>query len=103
MTGTKTTATETAKAPTVDMKFEIAVIPVSDVDRAKEFYTSLGWRLDADFAAGDDFRVIQFTPPGSGASVIFGKNVTAAAPGSAKGLYLIVSDIEAARAELLHR
>jgi catechol 2,3-dioxygenase-like lactoylglutathione lyase family enzyme len=80
----------------VDMKLEIVVIPVSDVDRAKRFYGDLGWRLDADFAAGDDFRVIQFTPPGSGCSVIFGKNVTAAAPGSAQGLYLIVSDIDAA-------
>lgn len=81
-------------------KLEIVVIPVSDVDRAKEFYGTLGWRLDADFASGDDFRVIQFTPPGSGCSVIFGKNVTAAAPGSAQGLYLIVSDIESAREEL---
>jgi len=90
------------KAAPVDMKFEIVVIPVSDVDRAKEFYAKLGWRLDADHAApGGDFRVIQFTPPGSGCSVIFGKNVTAAAPGSAQGLYLIVSDIEAARRELL--
>jgi catechol 2,3-dioxygenase-like lactoylglutathione lyase family enzyme len=87
----------------VDMKLEVVVIPVSDVDRAKEFYRRLGWRLDADFAAGDDWRVIQFTPPGSGCSVIFGKNVTAAAPGSAQGLYLIVSDIEAARDELLRR
>jgi catechol 2,3-dioxygenase-like lactoylglutathione lyase family enzyme len=87
----------------LDMKLEIVVIPVSDVDRAKAFYASLGWRLDADFAAGDDYRVIQFTPPGSGCSVIFGKNVTAAAPGSARGLYLIVSDIEAARKELLGR
>jgi catechol 2,3-dioxygenase-like lactoylglutathione lyase family enzyme len=87
----------------VDMKFEIVVIPVSDVDRAKAFYEKLGWRLDADFAHGDDWRVIQFTPPGSGCSVIFGKNVTAAAPGSAQGLYLIVSDIEAARDELLGR
>ena len=78
----------------------MVVIPVSDVDRAKEFYGRLGWRLDADFDNGDDFRVIQFTPPGSGCSVIFGKNVTAAAPGSAQGLYLIVSDIEAARDEL---
>ena len=85
------------------MKLEIVVIPVSDVDRAKRFYGGLGWRLDADFAAGDDYRVIQFTPPGSGCSVIFGKNVTAAAPGSARGLYLIVSDIEAARNELLGR
>jgi len=87
----------------VDMKFEIVVIPVSDVDRAKEFYEKLGWRLDADFGSGKDFRVIQFTPPGSGCSVIFGENVTAAAPGSAQGLYLIVSDVKAARAELLGR
>ena len=86
-----------------DMKLEVMVIPVADVDRAKEFYASLGWRLDADFADGDDWRVIQFTPPGSGCSVIFGKNVTAAEPGSSQGLYLIVSDIEAARRELLGR
>jgi catechol 2,3-dioxygenase-like lactoylglutathione lyase family enzyme len=86
-----------------DMKLEIVVIPVSDVDRAKEFYASLGWRLDADFDNGNDFRVIQFTPPGSGCSVIFGKNITGAAPGSAQGLYLIVSDITAARDELLGR
>jgi catechol 2,3-dioxygenase-like lactoylglutathione lyase family enzyme len=86
-----------------DMKFEIVVIPVSDVDRAKEFYGRLGWRLDADYDNGNDFRVIQFTPPGSGCSVIFGKNVTAAAPGSAQGLYLIVSDIGAARDELIGR
>jgi predicted enzyme related to lactoylglutathione lyase len=85
------------------MRLEIAVIPVSDVDRAKLFYGGLDWRLDADFAAGNDFRVIQFTPLESGCSVIFGKNVTAAAPGSARGLYLIVSDIDAARAELLAR
>ena len=90
-----------ASVARVDMKLEIVVIPVSDVDRAKEFYRRLGWRLDADFASGDDFRVIQFTPPGSGCSVIFGKNVTAAAPGSAQGLYLIVSDIETAHAELV--
>jgi catechol 2,3-dioxygenase-like lactoylglutathione lyase family enzyme len=86
-----------------DMKLEIVVIPVSDVDRAKAFYASLGWRLDADFASGDGWRVIQFTPPGSPSSVIFGNNVTAAAPGSAQGLYLIVSDIEAARNDLLAR
>jgi catechol 2,3-dioxygenase-like lactoylglutathione lyase family enzyme len=98
-----TDASKNPKAPTVDLKFEIAVIPVSDVDRAKAFYAGLGWRLDADFAAGDDWRVIQFTPPGSPASVIFGKNVTAAVPGSAQGLYLIVSDIEAARNELRSR
>jgi catechol 2,3-dioxygenase-like lactoylglutathione lyase family enzyme len=84
-----------------DTKLEIVVIPVSDVDRAKEFYGRLGWRLDADYDNGDDFRVIQFTPPGSGCSVIFGKNVTGAAPGSAQGLYLIVSDIAAARNEFL--
>ena len=97
------TQIEIPSARTVDMRLEIVVIPVSDVDRAKRFYGGLGWRLDADFAAGDDFRVIQFTPPGSGCSVIFGKNVSAGAPGSATGLYLIVSDIEAARAELLGR
>jgi catechol 2,3-dioxygenase-like lactoylglutathione lyase family enzyme len=85
----------------LDMKFEIVVIPVSDVNRAKEFYGRLGWRLDADYDNGHDFRVIQFTPPGSGCSIIFGKNVTAAAPGSAQGLYLIVSDIDAARDELI--
>lgn len=88
----------------VDMKFEIVVIPVADVDRAKGFYGDLGWRLDADFASDDGFyRVIQFTPPGSTCSVIFGKNVTAAEPGSAQGLYLIVSDIAAARKELIDR
>ncbi len=97
------TATETPRARTVDMKLEVVVIPVSDVDRAKRFYGGLGWRLDADFAAEDDFRVVQFTPPGSGCSVIFGKNVTAAAPGSAQGLYLIVSDIGTARDELVGR
>ncbi|MBC9034914.1 VOC family protein [Sphingomonas sp. JC676] len=94
---------ETPKAQSIDMKLEIVVIPVSDVDRAKRFYGDLGWRLDADFAQGDDFRVLQFTPPGSSTSVIFGTNVTAAAPGSAQGLYLIVSDIEAARDDLLRR
>jgi catechol 2,3-dioxygenase-like lactoylglutathione lyase family enzyme len=88
---------------TLEMKLEVIVVPVANVDRAKEFYARLGWRLDADFAFDDGFRVIQFTPPGSGASVIFGTNVTAAAPGSAKGLYLIVSDIDAARKELLGR
>ena len=95
--------TNASKTATPAMKLEVVVIPVSDVDRAKAFYGSLGWRLDADFADGKDYRVIQFTPPGSGASVIFGKNVTAAAPGSAQGLYLVVSDIEAARKELRER
>jgi catechol 2,3-dioxygenase-like lactoylglutathione lyase family enzyme len=83
------------------MKFEVVVIPVSDVDRAKDFYNKLGWRLDADYDSGKDFRVIQFTPPGSGCSIIFGKNVTGGAPGTAQGLYLIVSDVETARAELV--
>jgi catechol 2,3-dioxygenase-like lactoylglutathione lyase family enzyme len=96
-------ATREASVARVDTKLEIVVIPVSDIDRAKEFYGKLGWRLDADYGTGADYRVIQFTPPGSGCSVIFGKNVTAAAPGSAQGLYLIVSDIEAARKELLGR
>jgi catechol 2,3-dioxygenase-like lactoylglutathione lyase family enzyme len=85
----------------VDMKLEIVVIPVFDIDRAKDFYANLGWRLDADYDNGSDFRVIQFTPPGSGCSVIFGRNVTAAPPGSAQGLYLIVSDLAAARNELI--
>jgi catechol 2,3-dioxygenase-like lactoylglutathione lyase family enzyme len=85
------------------MKLEVIVIPVADVDRAKQFYGALGWRLDADFAFDDGFRLVQFTPPGSAASVIFGTNVTPAAPGSAKGIYLVVSDIEAARKDLLSR
>jgi catechol 2,3-dioxygenase-like lactoylglutathione lyase family enzyme len=87
----------------IDTKLEIIVIPVSDASRAKEFYGRLGWRLDADYDNGTDFRVIQFTPPGSGCSVIFGKNVTGAAPGSAQGLYLIVSDIAAARKDFIGR
>jgi catechol 2,3-dioxygenase-like lactoylglutathione lyase family enzyme len=87
----------------MDMKLEVVVIPVSDVDRAKRFYGSLGWRLDADLAKGDAFRVVQFTPPGSQASIHFGKGVTPSAPGSAQNLYLVVSDIEAARAELVGR
>jgi len=85
------------------MRLEVVVIPVSDVDRAKSFYGSLGWRLDADFASADDWRVVQFTPSGSGCSVIFGQNVTKAPPGSAQGLYLIVSDIQATRDDLLRR
>jgi catechol 2,3-dioxygenase-like lactoylglutathione lyase family enzyme len=82
------------------MKLEIVVLPVADVDRAKHFYTGLGWREDADFAAGPDFRVVQLTPPGSACSVIFGTGVSAAVPGSAQGLQLTVTDIDAARAEL---
>ena len=84
----------------MDMKLEVVVVPVSDVDRAKEFYERLGWRLDADVATGDDFRLIQFTPPGSGCSVQFGTGLTSAAPGSLQSTYLIVSDIAAARDEL---
>src|SRR4249919_1383477 len=87
-------------APQVDLKFEAVVIPVADVDRAKAFYANLGWRLDADFAFDNGFRVVQFTPPGSGCSVQFGTNMTSAAPGSARGLYLIVADIDAARDDL---
>jgi catechol 2,3-dioxygenase-like lactoylglutathione lyase family enzyme len=90
-------------AATGDMKFEIVVIPVSNADRAKAFYAKLGWRLDADYDSGKGFRVIQFTPPGSACSVIFGQNVTPAAPGSAQGLYLIVSDLQATRKNLLGR
>jgi catechol 2,3-dioxygenase-like lactoylglutathione lyase family enzyme len=92
-----------ASVAKVDMKFEIVVIPVSNVDRAKEFYTKLGWRSDADFSNNKDFRVVQFTPPGSACSIIFGQNVTGAAPGSSQGLYLIVDDIEGARKNLLDR
>src|SRR4051794_19937097 len=95
-------AIRAAKSYPIATKLEVVVIPVSDVDRSKAFYTKLGWRLDADFA-GEGWRVIQFTPPSSPASVIFGKNVTSAAPGSAQGLYLIVSDIEAARKEFRDR
>jgi catechol 2,3-dioxygenase-like lactoylglutathione lyase family enzyme len=89
-----------ASAAKVDMKFEVVVIPVADVDRSKAFYTKLGWRLDADFPFDNGFRVVQFTPPGSGCSVQFGTKMTTAASGSAQGLYLIVSDIDAARKEL---
>ena len=85
------------------MKLELVVIPVSDVDRAKDFYASLGWRLDIDYSSGDNYRVIQFTPHDSECSIIFGKNVTTAAPGSAQDLYLIVSDVIAVRDELIRR
>ena len=87
----------------VDLKLEAVVIPVADVDRAKKFYANLGWRLDADFPFDNGFRVVQFTPPGSGCSVQFGTKITAAAPGSAQGLYLVVSDIAAARDQLAAR
>jgi catechol 2,3-dioxygenase-like lactoylglutathione lyase family enzyme len=89
------------KMPQADMKLEVVVLPVSDVDRAKGFYSALGWRLDMDFVANEQYRVVQFTPPGSGCSVIFGAGITSAAPGSTQGLHLIVSDIEAARAALV--
>ena len=102
-TGETVRESDEAGGGATDLKLEVVVIAVADVDRAKEFYARLGWRLDADYAGGDSFRVIQFTPPGSACSVIFGKNVTAAAHGAAQGLYLIVSGIEAARRELLAR
>src|ERR1700731_853281 len=92
-----------ARAARVDMKVEVIVIPVADVDRSKAFYTKLGWRLDADFPFNNGFRVVQFTPPGSGCSVQFGAKITTAAPGSAQGLYLIVSHVEAACKELVAR
>jgi catechol 2,3-dioxygenase-like lactoylglutathione lyase family enzyme len=104
------TTTESAKdlskelnAYTVDLKLEAVVIPVSDVDRSKDFYTGLGWRLDADFGFDNGFRVVQFTPPGSPSSVQFGTKITTAAPGSAQGLYLVVSDVQAARAQVAAR
>jgi catechol 2,3-dioxygenase-like lactoylglutathione lyase family enzyme len=88
---------------TVDLKLEVVAIPVEDVERAKRFYGGLGWRLDADFPVGNNFRVVQFTPPGSPTSIHFGIGITTSAPGSAKGLYLVVSDIEATRADLVKR
>jgi catechol 2,3-dioxygenase-like lactoylglutathione lyase family enzyme len=91
------------KGPRVDLKLEAVVIPVSDIDRSKQFYARLGWRLDADFPFDNGFRIVQFTPPGSGCSIQFGAKITSAAPGSARGLYLIVSDIAAARDELAGR
>jgi len=106
MSGTAThseTATLSPTTASVDMKLEVVIIPVSDVDRAKRFYENLGWRLDADFTTGDDWRAMQLTPPGSQCSVIFGKGVTAVAPGSARGLFLVVDDLEAAREELVAR
>jgi len=96
-------AAQSSTAATVDLKLEVVVIPVSDVDRAKRFYQSLGWRLDADFAGADNWRGVQVTPPGSPCSIHFGRGLTTAAPGSVKNLYLVVSDIEAARQELIGR
>jgi catechol 2,3-dioxygenase-like lactoylglutathione lyase family enzyme len=106
MSSTQVSSEHASQIPTaaaVDLKLEVVVIPVSDVDRAKRFYQGLGWRLDADFAFDNGFRVVQFTPPGSACSVQFGTNVTSAAPGSAQGLYLVVSEVEAARDELIAR
>ena len=104
MSGTqmsKEPATQNPSPGSLAAKLEVVVIPVSDVDRAKRFYGSLGWRLDADFAAGEDWRVVQMTPPGSPCSVMFGKGFTTAVPGSVQGTFLVVDDIEAARAELI--
>ena len=104
MSSTQTSNEQAMQVPTAegaDLKLEAVVIPVSDVDRAKRFYGRLGWRLDADFAFDNGFRVVQFTPPGSGCSIQFGTKVTSAPPGSAQNLYLIVSDIGAARADLV--
>src|SRR5689334_21032963 len=92
---------QTATEGTVEMKLEVEIIPVSDVDRAKRFYQGLGWRLDADFSKVEEWHAVQLTPPGSACSIIFGKGVTTAAPGSAQGMFLVVDDIEAARAELI--
>ncbi len=101
MSQTEVAPAETSQGQSLDFKLEVVVLPVADVDRAKDFYTALGWREDADFASGDDFRVVQLTPPGSEASVIFGTGITAAAPGSVEDLQLTVADIDRARAELV--
>jgi catechol 2,3-dioxygenase-like lactoylglutathione lyase family enzyme len=96
-------ATNGSGPATVALRFEVTVLPVADDDRAKAFYEGLGWRLDADVPVGEDFRIIQLTPPGSPASIQFGRGTTPAAPGSAQSLYLVVDDIDAARAELISR
>ena len=106
MSSTQTSSEHATRVPSagmVDMKLEVVVIPVSDIDRAKRFYGNLGWRLDADFAFDNGFRVVQFTPPGSACSVQFGANITSTVPGSAESLYLIVSDIDAACDDLAAR
>ena len=92
-----------SSAKTIDVRFEVVVIPVADVDRSKQFYAKMGWRLDADFRFDNGFRIVQFTPPGSGCSVQFGAKITSAPPGSAQGLYLIVSDVASARKDLVAR
>ena len=96
-------ATDTRTAATVDLKVEVVVIPVADVERAKRFYQGLGWRLDADFAHGDEWRLVQMTPPGSPCSIMIGKGFTPAAPGSLQGTFLVVDNLEAARAQLIGR
>ena len=96
-------ATGAPRASAVDMKLEVVVVPVSDVDRAKQFYSNLGWRIDVDIAKGEHWRAVQVTPPGSACSFVFGKGITKATPGSLQGLELAVEDIEAARAELIGR
>jgi len=96
-------STLTSTAATVDLKLEVVVLPVSDVDRSKRFYEGLGWRVDGDFTNGPDWRAVQMTPPGSPGSIHFGKGITTVAPGSARNLYLVVSDMEAARRELIGR
>ncbi len=103
ITYARSAATTVPEMRPLDMKLEVATIPVSDIDRAKSFYADLGWRLDADFTVGDTFRVVQFTPPSSPASIHFGKGISSAVPGTASGLYLVVSDIEVVRAELVSR
>jgi len=97
------TSNENPGAGGVEMRLEVVVVPVSDVHRAKGFYQALGWRLDADFASGGDFRVVQLTPPGSQCSIIFGTGITSAKPGSAESLILVANDIDAARVELVER
>jgi catechol 2,3-dioxygenase-like lactoylglutathione lyase family enzyme len=98
---TKEDATRTPAVAGVDLKLEVVVIPVSDVERAKRFYGTLGWRLDADFTSGEDWHVVQMTPPGSPCSVMFGKGLTTAVPGSVQGTFLVVDEVDAARAELV--
>jgi catechol 2,3-dioxygenase-like lactoylglutathione lyase family enzyme len=101
--GSTETSMETPEVGTIDMKLEVVTLPVSDVDRAKSFYQSLGWRLDADLFFGDDIRGVQFTPTHSGCSISFGKGITTAESGSVQRLELVVSDIEAAREDLIRR
>jgi catechol 2,3-dioxygenase-like lactoylglutathione lyase family enzyme len=96
-------ASEAGRPALPDMRLEVVVVPVADVDRAKRFYEELGWRMDIDYVGGEGFRVVQFTPPGSAASIIIGEGITSAAPGSADGLQLVVDDIDAARDALAAR